>query len=163
MSEDARLFFIFAKQNIMTMLKYKFPVIAVYDIEESMRFYEDVIGDRVVESYDDYVHFAGGYALRELEEKIPNEFSDITLCFEEDDLEGFAQFLKEEGYKFVIEDLHENPNGQRSITLLDPNDHFVEVAENMETAMKRMLKSGMTVEQVSEKSQYPIEYVKRFV
>ena len=32
----------------------------------------------------------------------------------------------------------------------------------MDAVIKKLLKSGMTVEQVSEKSQYPIEYVKRF-
>lgn len=145
------------------MLKYKFPVIAVYDMDESIRFYEEVIGDRVVESYDDYVHFSGGYALRKLEEKYTNEFSDITLCFEENDLDDYAKYLKEFDEICVIDDLQEMPNGQRVIRLMDPNDHTVEVTENMESAIKRMLQSGMTVEQVSEKSQYPVEYVKRFV
>ena len=145
------------------MLKYKFPVIAVYDMDESIRFYEEVIGDRVVESYDDYVHFSGGYALRKLEEKYTNEFSDITLCFEENDLDDYAKYLKEFDEICVIDGLQEMPNGQRVIRLMDPNDHTIEVTENMESAIKRMLQSGMTVEQVSEKSQYPIEYVKRFV
>lgn len=145
------------------MLKYKFPVIAVYDMEESIRFYEEVIGDRVVESYDDYVHFASGYALRKLEEKYTNEFSDITLCFEENDLDDFAKYLKEFDEVCVIDELQEMPNGQRVIRLMDPNNHTIEVTENMESALRRMLQSGLTVEQVSEKSQYPIEYVKRFV
>lgn len=144
------------------MLKYKFPVIAVYDLKESIQFYEEVIGDRVVESYDNYVHFAGGYALHELQEKFPNEFSDITLCFEEDDLDDFAKYLEEFDMLCVLDELQEMPNGQRVIRLMDPNDHIVEVTENIETAIKRMLQSGMSVEAVSEKSQYPIEYVKRF-
>jgi hypothetical protein len=32
----------------------------------------------------------------------------------------------------------------------------------MDAVIKRLFESGMTVEHVSEKSQYPIEYVKRF-
>ena len=141
------------------MLKFKFPVLAVNDMEKSIKFYEDIVGDRVVDSYDGYVHFKGGYAL----EQIPDaemDAGEVSLCFEEDDLDAFAAYLKELNME---EEIEEMPNGQRCMFLIDPDYHSIQVYESMETAIRKMLKSGMTVEQVSEKSQYPIEYVKRFV
>lgn len=156
-------FFLFLwHQYQTTMLKYKFPVIAVRDLEESIRFYEEVVGDRVAMSFDDYVHFEGGYALEEMDDTDAESLSDITLRFEEDDLDGFAKFLDDcEDIRYVNK-IKEADNGQRIIRILDPNDHIIEVVENMDLAIKRMLANGMTVEQVSEKSQYPIEYVQRF-
>jgi len=58
--------------------------------------------------------------------------------------------------------VEEMPWGQRIVRFYDPDFHIIEVGEAMDAVIKKMLKSGMTVEQVSEKSQYPIEYVKRF-
>lgn len=140
------------------MLKYKFPVIAVSNLEKSIAFYEEIIGDRVVDSYDGYVHFCGGYALEHIPE---GEFSgdEVSLRFEEDDLDAFAGYLKSIDVEGEIEEM---PNGQRWIVLWDPDNHAIEVVENMETSIKRMLASGMSVEDVSEKSWFPIEYVKRF-
>ena len=56
----------------------------------------------------------------------------------------------------------EMPWGQRIVRFYDPDFHIIEVGEPMDAVIKRLFASGMTVEQVSEKSQYPIEYVKRF-
>ena len=47
--------------------------------------------------------------------------------------------------------------------LTQPNILFNMCTLLVDAVIKRLLDSGMTVEQVSEKSQYPIEYVKRFV
>ena len=122
-----------------------------------MQFYEEVVGDRVIDSYDDYVHFSGGYALEKCEE--PFDGSHTSLHFEEEDLGGFMKYLESIGVDYVLDEM---PNCQRWIVLKDPDNHTVEVVEHIEETIKRLLSLGMTVEEVSEKSWYPIEYVKRF-
>ena len=145
------------------MLKFKFPVIMVRDLEESIRFYEEIVGDRVTMSFDDDVHFEGGYALRQQDNPALGGFSDAMLRFEEDDIDGFARYLDDCQDVRYANRLKEAGNGQRMIRILDPDGHVIEVVENSELAIKRMLASGMTVGQVAAKSQYPIEYVQRFV
>ena len=47
------------------MLKFKCPLIAVSDMEKSIAFYEEVIGDRVAMNFGENVQFEGGYALQD--------------------------------------------------------------------------------------------------
>lgn len=157
---DARLFlFLHHQKNHTVMLKYQFPIIAVSDMEKSIGFYEEIVGDHVVDSFDGYVHFSGGFALEHVPEADMGG-DEVSLRFEEDDLDAFAAYLKSIDEEAEIEEM---PNGQRWIVVWDPDGHAIEVVENMDVAIKRMLASGMSVDAVSEKSQYPIEYVKRFV
>ena len=65
-----------------------------------------------------------------------------------------GQHVDRRGYALAVELTREN-----DLTL---GDVAGEVGDGMDAVIKRLFESGMTVEQVSEKSQYPIEYVKRF-
>jgi len=153
------------------MLKFKCPLIAVTDLEQSIRFYEEVIGDRVAMDFGANVQFEGGYALQEMKTwkamiqtaMVRRKNNAAELYFEESDFDDFIQYLK--GFPEIqyVHGVEEMPWGQRVVRFYDPDFHIIEVGEAMDTVIKRMLKLGMTVEQVSEKSQFPVEYVKRFV
>ena len=153
------------------MLKFKCPLIAVTDMEKSIRFYEEVIGDRIAMNFGANVQFEGGFALQEMKtwkamihtENVRRKNNAVELYFEENDFDGFVKYLKEFPKLKYVHGVEEMPWGQRIIRFYDPDFHIIEVGEAMDRVIKRMLQSGMTVEQVSEKSQYPIEYVKRFV
>jgi len=170
-SLDARLFLFLRYQNHKTMLKFKCPLLAVTDLEQSISFYEEVIGDRVVMDFGANIQFEGGFALQEMKswksmihtETVSRKNNAVELYFEEDDFDGFVGYLKEFPEIQYVHGVEEMPWGQRIIRFYDPDFHIIEVGESMDAVIKKMLKSGMTVEQVSEKSQYPIEYVKRFV
>jgi len=150
------------------MLKFKCPLIAVTDMEQSIRFYEEVIGDRVAMDFGENVQFEGGYALQEMKkwkamihtDSVRRKNNATELYFEEEDFAAFVKYLKEFP---EIQYVHGVPWGQRVVRFYDPDFHIIEVGEAMDAVIRKMLKSGMTVEQVSEKSQYPIEYIKRFV
>ena len=45
------------------MLKFKCPLLVVTDMEKSINFYEEVIGDRVEMNFGENVQFKGGFAL----------------------------------------------------------------------------------------------------
>lgn len=153
------------------MLKYKSTLLAVTDMEKSVRFYEEVIGDRVAMDFGENVTFEGGFALQELKtwktlihkEDVHLNNHAVELYFEEDDFDGFIKYLKEFPELNYVHGVEEMPWGQRVVRFFDPDFHIIEVGESMDVVIKRMLQSGMTVEQVSEKTQFPIEYVKRFV
>ena len=153
------------------MLKFKCPLLAVTDMEKAITFYEEVIGDRVAMNFGENVQFEGGFALQEMKkwksmthtENVRRKNNAVELYFEEDDFDGFVKYLKEFPKLKYVHGVEEMPWGQRIVRFYDPDFHIIEVGETMDVVIKKMLKSGMTIEQVSEKSQYPIEYVKRFV
>ena len=151
-------FFIFALSKPNAMLKFKCPLLAVTDMEKAITFYEEVIGDRVVMDFGENVQFSGGFALQEMKkwkemihtDQVCTKSNDAELYFEEKDFDKFLEYLKE------------FPEIECVVRFYDPDHHIIEVGEPMDAVIKRLFESGMTVEQVSEKSQYPIEYVKRF-
>ena len=169
-SVGCEVFFIFAVSKQRLMLKFKCPLIAVSDMERSIGFYEEVIGDRVAMDFGANVQFEGGFALQEMTTwksmihtgSVRRKNNASELYFEEDDFDGFVKHLK--GFPEIqyVHGVEEMPWGQRIVRFYDPDFHIIEVGEAMDEVIKKLLKSGMTVEQVSEKSQYPIEYVKRF-
>lgn len=153
------------------MMKFKCPLIAVTDMEKSIAFYEEVIGDRVAMNFGENVQFEGGFALQEMKKwksmihttKVRRNGNAAELYFEEDDFDGFIEYLRGFSEILYVHGVEEMPWGQRVVRFYDPDFHIIEVGEAMDTVIRKMLKSGMTVEQVSEKSQYPIEYVKCLV
>ena len=153
------------------MLKFKCPLLAVSDMEKAIEFYEEVIGDRVAMNFGENVVFEGGFSLQEMKtwksmihtNMVRRKNNAVELYFEEDDFDGFLKYLKEFPELQYVHGVEEMSWGQRIVRFYDPDFHIIEVGEAMEVVIKRMLKSGMTVEQVSEKTQHPIEYVKKFV
>ena len=152
------------------MLKFKCPLLVVSDMEKAITFYEEVIGDRVAFDFGENVQFEGGFALQEIEkwmemihtDDVRSKSNDAELYFEEKDFDKFLEYLKEFSEIQYVHPVEEAPRGQRIVRFYDPDFHIIEVGEPMDAVIKRLFDSGMTVEQVSEKSQYPIEYVKRF-
>ena len=140
-------------------------------MEKSIRFYEEVIGDRVAMDFGENVQFEGGFALQEMKtwksmihtDTVRRKNNAVELYFEEDDFDAFVEYLKEFPEIKYVHGVEEMRWGQRVVRFYDPDYHIIEVGEAMDAVIKRMLKSEMTVEQVSEKSQYPMEYIKRFV
>lgn len=152
------------------MLKYKCPLLVVSDMEKAITFYEEVIGDRVAFNFGENVQFEGGFALQEIKKwktmtrlkTVRRNGNDAELYFEEDDFDEFIDYLRGFSEILYVHGVVEAPWGQRIVRFYDPDFHIIEVGEPMDAVIKRLFESGMTVEQVSEKSQYPIEYVKRF-
>lgn len=169
MSKDARLFFIFAIPKRNDMLKFKCPLIAVSDMAKSIEFYEELIGDRIAMDFGENVTFEGGFALQEMKtwksmihtDNVRRKANAAELYFEEDDFDAFIEYLKEFPEVQLVHPVEEMPWGQRVVRLYDPDFHIIEVGESMEVVIRRMLKSGMSIEEASAKSQFPIEYVSR--
>ena len=49
--------------------------------------------------------------------------------------------------------------GQRVVRFYDPDKHIIEVGENMKVVCRRFLNSGMTPEQVAERTGVPMKFI----
>jgi len=142
----------------------------VKSIEKSRKFYEDVLGQKVVMDYGENITFDGDFSLQSSsswqkfidknDDEIIQKSNSFELYFEEEDFEGFLNRLKAIDYIEYVHDTKEYSWGQHVIRFYDPDGHIIEIGESMRFVAKHFLAQGMTVEEVSKRSQLPIEFVK---
>ena len=68
----------------------------------------------------------------------------------------------QQGLEF-IHGSKEYPWGQRVMRFYDYDKYIVEVAESMESAARRFLAQGFSVEETAERAMFPVEFVKRLL
>src|SRR5512133_3725880 len=116
-------------------------VIFVRDIRASRRFYEEVLGQKVLIDHGPNVGFEGGFALWQQDhasqmifqrtvENQPTRNNFAELYFETGQLDEACQKLVAAGVEW-IHALVEQPWGQRVIRFYDPDGHIVELGEPM--------------------------------
>ena len=86
---------------------------------------------------------------------------NCELYFEEDNLEGLLDRLKNIDSLEYIHGIKEQPWGQRVIRFYDPDMHIVEVGESMESVARRFLNKGLTIEETGKRISMPTDFVKR--
>ena len=151
-------------------MKLKNSVLVVTNIDRTVEFYNKVFGLHVIMDFGANKTLTGGLALQTVEtyKEFINK-SDISfggnnfeIYFEEDDFDKFIDKLKE----FDIEYVHpiiEHSWEQRVVRIYDPDEHIIEVGENMKTVCKRFLDSGMTLEQVAKRMDVPAEFINSLI
>lgn len=150
--------------------RYGGSVLLVGDLEASRRFYEGLFGMKVVTDYGPCVGFEGGLSLwlREAalaltgEGPVPRGGRDLELYFETPELDAFAERLRTAGVRWV-QGVHEAPWGQRSLRVEDPEGNLVEVAEPLETLVRRLAEGGMGAEAIAERTSMALEDVRRML
>ena len=80
--------------------------------------------------------------------------------FTEEDFDGFAERLHAFEIKYV-HPVKEHRWGQRVVRFYDPDQHIIEVGETLTAVIKRFRNSGMTPEQIAERMDVPIDFVKQ--
>lgn len=146
---------------------YQGTLIAVKDMEESKKFYHDILGMNVTGDFGANVQLEGGVFLQTLDtwrdfihhKEVCFKNNAGELYFEVSDLDAFMEKLQTADIEFVHE-LLEHRWGQRAVRFYDPDHHIIEVAEDMSIVAKRFFQGGMTVEQVAERMDVPVDYVK---
>ncbi|BBM17823.1 glyoxalase [Enterococcus avium] len=153
-------------------MKFRGPMLVVKDIEIAKRFYTEVIGVRVIADLGENATLTGGLALQ-----TESSWSTFTNCnsdffryhgndaemyFEEEDFDGFLKRISTLDVERVGEDL-EMPWGQKVVRLYDPDKHIIEIGEDMKVMMKRLHGTGLTVEQLAEKTFMSPKMVERML
>ena len=149
-------------------MKLKNPLLVVTDIERSVRFYQTVLGLRVITDFGANKTLTGGLCLQTLDtwtglidrDLVSFGGNDTELYFEEDRFDAFAEKLAGLDIHYV-HPVKEHTWGQRVVRFYDPDGHIIEVGENIKAVCRRFLNDGMTAEQVALRMDVPVTFVNR--
>lgn len=147
-------------------MKFHSSVIFVSNIIKSKDFYIRLLNQQIEHDFGKNVILKSGLALweiqaehvinRKLETKgISNRFE---LYFETELINETYERLKNEEIEFLHE-IREEPWGQRTIRFFDYDKHLVEIGEPLETFVKNMNNTGLSINQIAEKSGIPVETI----
>ena len=148
-------------------MELKNPLLVVADMERSVAFYQSVFGFEVTADFGANKTLSCGLVLQTLEtwkefigtEEIRFGGNQMEIYFEEDDFDCFAEKLKHLEVDYV-HPVIEHRWGQRVVRFYDPDHHIIEVGENIKFVCRRFAAGGMTIEQVAERMDVPVEFVK---
>jgi catechol 2,3-dioxygenase-like lactoylglutathione lyase family enzyme len=160
-----------SSKNHQPTLFYHSAVAFVRNIGVSKKFYTEVLGMTVEFDFGKNIILKGGITLWEISPAhiIPerlgiNSVGDkkvnrFEFYFETADIEAVVQKVKASGVEF-LHSLHEEPWGQKTIRLFDPDRHLIEIGESIETFVKRLCNENLTSEQISKKTSIPLDAVR---
>lgn len=153
-------------------IKYEGVAVMVADLEASRRFYEGVLGQKVLMDNGPHVAYEGGFSLWEAGHAAEVVFGkaqahpgpmgedNFELYFECGDIDAASRDMAEAGVN-EVHPVVEQPWGQRVARYRDPDGHLVELAEPLPLVVRRFMGQGMSLEQVAEKTSMPLELVKQ--
>ena len=153
-------------------IKFLSSVIFVRDIQISRNFYETLLNQKVAMDHGLNVGFEAGFALWQVEHAHQIMFGsnenaaahlgskNFELYFESADLDATLARVTQAGVPFV-HPLFEQPWGQRVFRVYDPDGHIVELGEPMSAPIFRFLSSGMSVEEIAQRTAMPVEIVRQ--
>lgn len=151
-------------------MKFSAPLIVVESIEKSRAFYEKVLSQKVILDFGENITFEGNFSLQSKlswqgfidkgKNDILKQSNNFELYFEEENFDDFINCLNTiDGIKY-IHPVKEYSWGQKVVRFYDPDYYIIEVGESMLSVIKRFLADGMTVEEASIRSQFPVDFVK---
>lgn len=151
-------------------MKFSNPLIVVSNMEKSKRFYYEVLGLQVVVDFGANVTLTGGIVLQtkdtwlifiqKQDRGIVFGGNVAELYFEEDDFDRFIQKMNDIGDINYVHTMKEHSWGQRVVRFYDPDQHIIEVGENMNMVVRRFLNSGLSIEETATRMDVPIDYAK---
>jgi catechol 2,3-dioxygenase-like lactoylglutathione lyase family enzyme len=136
-------------------------------MERSREFYENVLGQKVRYDFAENIEYEGNFAIHlrsHFKQLIDNKeimagANNFELYFEHDELEQMEERLNNSGVEFVHK-VREQPWKQRVMRFYDPDGNMIEVGESMEHVSYRLHLEGMGMEEISETTNMPVEFVK---
>jgi catechol 2,3-dioxygenase-like lactoylglutathione lyase family enzyme len=155
-------------------LKYFGPIVFVKDIEVSKKFYTQVLRRKISMDIGINVALEGGISLWQVapdhiilerlgsEAALDRRFSRFELYFETEDIESLWADVQASGAA-LLHPLQEEPYAQRTVRFFDPDRHLIEVGEDMTVVMRRLVKGGMTFEQIAQKTGFPLAEVQKML
>ena len=150
-------------------MKFELPLLAVQDVEVSKKFYKELFEQEVVLDLGRNVTFSGGFAIQQdfawLTDIDPDSVirnsHNMELYFEVDDFDEFLTLLEKHKEVELVHSPKKHECQQRVVRIYDPDYHMIEIGESMEVIAKRYLSQGLSVKEVSEIIQHPVEFVQQ--
>ncbi|MDT2598374.1 glyoxalase [Enterococcus hulanensis] len=151
-------------------MNYQGTLIAVKDIEQAKVFYQSFLELDVTVDAGEHVQLTEGIFLQTVdswadfihkkETEVVLENNAIELYFETKDMDAFIERLAARKDIEYLHPLLEHSWGQRAIRFYDLDKHIIEVAESIAMVVKRFIDSGMTIEEVAERTGVEPPYIK---
>lgn len=148
-------------------MKFEGALFAVRSMAVSRPFYENVMGCKVAMDLGTNLVFEGGPTLQEgfgalvdfPQENTVYKAYNGELYFETTTMEADVARIKAAGVE-VLHEPKEYPWGQWTFRFFDPDGHIIELGESMDFVVRRFLEQGLSEEETSRRSQFPLEVVK---
>ncbi|MBN1182975.1 MAG: VOC family protein [Bacteroidales bacterium] len=143
------------------------PVIFVRDIEISKKFYISLFEFTIKHDFNTNIIFNEGPAIwqidpgHEIAQKHPLKVKGdvrFELYFESDNLAKIEDKLMKYGVEFLHK-VKEEPWGQRTFRVYDPDHHLIEIGETLPAFVNRMSIEGMSPQQIADKTGVPLQDV----
>lgn len=151
-------------------MEFKGTLLVVEDIEKAKVFYRDVLDQKVTLDLKDYVALESGLALQANYAQVVGQpmntvygANNFQIYFEVQDIVKYVNRIKEDGSIHFVHDVRAYPWGQQAFRICDTDKNVIEIAEDMNVVIKRYLDKGLSVEEVSEKTMYPVDYIKTII
>lgn len=149
-------------------MKLSSVLLAVSDLEQSKRFYQELFDQRIELDLGWNVTFTGGFTIQlnyDLltgipKDKIIKRSNNMELYFEVDGFDTFIEKLNTYSGIVYVNEPMECEWKQRVVRIYDPDFHIIEVGESMDIVAKRYLSLGCSIEETSAIIQHPIDFVK---
>lgn len=114
-------------------------LIAVTDMERSIRFYKEIFGLQVILDQDGNVIMSEGLVLQDasiwekfIDKKLIPKNNMTELYFEENDIEGFVKKLEESDFEIeYVNELMTHSWNQKVVRFYDPDGNLIEVGTPM--------------------------------
>jgi catechol 2,3-dioxygenase-like lactoylglutathione lyase family enzyme len=141
------------------MIKYGGMAVMAEDVRISLAFYRDVLGlELLMDNGNEHVMFKCGVALWKRDAAQTLVFGKASdekgtlfeLFFESDNISGDYERLSKAAE--VVNPLTEQPWGQLTFRISDPDGHLIEVGEKLGDSIKRLRGSGMTDDEISART-----------
>ncbi len=151
-------------------MKYCNTLIAVKDMNRSLKFYRDLFQQEVVVDLGWCKTLTCGLTLQEHFDKIAGfqletmkyRSNTMELYFETENFEAFMALLDEHP---EVERLHEPKTYswlQKGIHIFDPNGHLIEIAESMYSVACKQFEQGKSVQETAKLIQHPLNLVQQW-
>ncbi len=148
------------------------PVIFVDDLKVSKDFYQNIFSLEVEMDFGENIIFKDAFSIwqKNRAEKIIFEnkiiagkregYNNVELYFESIIIESSWEKILSSKVE-IIHPIKEESWGQRVFRIYDPDKFIIEVAEPMNEVLKRFHRLGFSEENISSKTQMPLEIVKK--
>lgn len=151
-------------------MEFKGTLLVVENIEKAKVFYRDVLDQKVTMDLGDHVALENGLALQANYAQVVGQpmktvygANNFQIYFEVQDIMKYVTRIKEDKSIHFVHDVREYPWGQQAFRICDTDKNVIEIAEDMNVVIKRYLDKGLSVEEVSEKTMYPVDYIKTMI
>lgn len=152
-------------------LKFHSSVIFIKDINISKQFYCDFLKQEIENDFGNNVSLKCGISLWQIPEwhslhynfyngKAGNKAFEIY--FETDNIEDVSKNISNQKSK-MLHDIIEETWGQKTLRIFDPDDNLIEIGEKLEVFIRRLYATGMTLQQIAEKTGVPVNQIEKII